>query len=92
MADMARAPGTHRGGHDRLCHVFNVRLEFAPDLPGLDTGPGSVRPLRQWLQVSLSLSLSLFTALQEQLGLRLVPTHGSVNVLVIERVERPSEN
>jgi uncharacterized protein (TIGR03435 family) len=34
----------------------------------------------------------MFSALQEQLGLRLEATKGPVDVLVIDSVSRPSEN
>jgi hypothetical protein len=36
--------------------------------------------------------LSLFTALQERLGLKLEPGKGPVDILVIDHVERPSES
>lgn len=72
---------------------FDFHLEFAPsELGGNGLGPsppgdpGSSAP-------SANLSgVSIFTALQEQLGLRLISAKGPVEVLVIDRVERPSEN
>jgi uncharacterized protein (TIGR03435 family) len=37
-------------------------------------------------------SPSIFTALEEQLGLKLVPSKSAVDIIVVDHVERPSEN
>jgi uncharacterized protein (TIGR03435 family) len=43
-------------------------------------------------EVSAESAVSIFTAVQEQLGLKLQPTRGPVETLVIDHVEQPSEN
>jgi uncharacterized protein (TIGR03435 family) len=63
---------------------YDVTLKFTPDnIPG-GTVPGfpAVDPNGP----------SIFTALQEQLGLKLDSQRAPVNVLVVDRAERPTEN
>jgi uncharacterized protein (TIGR03435 family) len=69
-----------------LSGKYDFDLEFTPDESQFDgtlnrssTGDGSPKP-------------GLFAALQQQLGLKLEATKGPVDVLVIDKVERPSEN
>jgi uncharacterized protein (TIGR03435 family) len=57
---------------------FDFHLEFSPDQLASPAGD-SVAP-------------SIFSAVQDQLGLRLEPARGTVPVLVIDRLERPSSN
>ena len=64
-----------------LSGPFDVRLEWTPDL----TPSGGDA-------AAMSEAVSLFTALQEQLGLKLEPARGPVDVLVIEHVQRPTAN
>jgi len=66
-----------------LSGTYDFDLEWTPDENqfggSLPQSPESTKP-------------SLFIAMQEQLGLRLEATRGPVRALVIDRVERPSEN
>jgi uncharacterized protein (TIGR03435 family) len=59
-----------------LTGVYDFTLKYSDDMA---TGADSAAP-------------SIYTALQEQLGLKLEPTKGPVDVLVIDHVERPSAN
>jgi uncharacterized protein (TIGR03435 family) len=64
-----------------LTGAYNFTLKWTREQPG-GSDPGS----------SNADAPSFFTALQEQLGLRLVPTKAQVEVIVIDHIERPSEN
>jgi uncharacterized protein (TIGR03435 family) len=61
--------------------TFNFHLEFTPDppIPGGATDPADA-------------GLSLFVAVQEQIGLKLSSDKGPVGFLIIDHVEKPTAN
>jgi len=70
-----------------LAGLFDFHLEFSPD--GTTAGffpPGFALPALP------DAGVSIFTAIQEQLGLRLEPARGPGETIVIDSVERPSED
>lgn len=73
-----------------LTGVYDIELKWTPDqsqgqmFKGADTGDSAPPPDTS--------GPTIFTALQEQLGLKLESQKGPVEMFVIERVEKPTEN
>lgn len=61
---------------------FDIHLQWTPDQA--PAGAETVGPEAS--------AVSLFTALEEQLGLKVESSRGSVDVLVVDHVERPSDD
>ena len=84
---------SHVTGHtiiDRteLRGKFDIRLEYLPDR----TNPGPSAVDQSDGSAEIQPEASLFTALEQQLGLKLVPVKGTRQVIVIDHVEKPSGN
>jgi uncharacterized protein (TIGR03435 family) len=63
-----------------LTGIYDLKLTFTPSTPnnrGAESEPGYI---------------SIFTAVQEQLGLKLEARKATVEVLVVDHIEKPSEN
>jgi uncharacterized protein (TIGR03435 family) len=72
-----------------IADQFEIHLRFSPDdsatarPPSADAGAPAVRAPD---------GPDIFEAVQDQLGLKLAPARGPVDVLVIDHIEKPSEN
>ena len=64
---------------------FDVVLEFAPDQTAPEPSPDSPSGAASDMPM-------LVTALEQQLGLKLVSARGARDFMVIDRIDRPSEN
>ena len=78
LAQVLRRPVVDETG---LAGEFDLDVLFTPDVV---TGPQGPAPASD--------APSLPTALQDDLGLKLDPRRGPVDVLVVEKIERPTEN
>jgi uncharacterized protein (TIGR03435 family) len=76
LANYFRRPVVDRTG---LTGFFDVELELPPLQPTVSDAGGDQ-------------GISVFTVLQEQLGLRVEEGKGPVDVLVVDRLERPTKN
>ena len=88
LDSIAKALGsiTSRPVHDEtgLKEYWDFKLEWTPDAAA--AAPDAVeRPAE-------AAGPTLFTALQEQMGLKLESRKGPVEIVVIDRAEHPSEN
>ncbi|MGA3236202.1 MAG: TIGR03435 family protein [Bryobacteraceae bacterium] len=81
LSNQLGRPGLDRTG---LKGNFDFKLEWTPDATQSAVADGGAAPDPG--------GPSLFTAIQEQLGLRLESQKGPVETIVIDRVERPLEN
>jgi uncharacterized protein (TIGR03435 family) len=78
LAGYFRRPVVDRTG---LTGYFDVQIDLPPLQPVAAADAGA-----------LDQGVSVFTVLQEQLGLRVEEGRGPADVLVIDRIERPTEN
>ena len=87
---LSRQLGRPVRNQTNLTGLYDFHVEWTPD-----SGPCGVAAADNADPGSTAGSLSgpsLFTAMQEQLGLKLESTKGPVDVIVVESVEKPDEN
>jgi uncharacterized protein (TIGR03435 family) len=97
-ATLSQVSATLSGNLDRpvidkteITGSFNIHLEFARDENTPDRRPPGFRP-RAAEQSDLPSAPSIFTVIEQQLGLKLVPDKGPRGYIAIDSIERPSEN
>ena len=73
--------------------TYDIALQWTPDQSqAAFKGPEGGKPGTDKAPPTESTGPSIFTAIQEQLGLKLESTKAPVDVVVIDHIERPAEN
>ncbi len=72
--------------------AFDFKLEWTPDESQRGFGFLGDKPPGESAPPADSSGPSLFTAVQEQLGLKLESQKGPVEIVVIDHIEKPTEN
>ena len=85
---LSRTLGRHVIDRTGITDEFIIRLAFHPD----ENTPGIVWPPERDADTSEPAAASIFTALEEQLGLKIEKTKAPRGYLVIDHVERPTSN
>ncbi len=86
LQGLSDATGRTVVNRTELTGNFDLDLHWTPEqIPQRPTGAPEPSPTD-------ASGPSIFTAVQEQLGLKLESTKGPVDVLVIDHVEQPSED
>ncbi|HWB33142.1 MAG TPA: TIGR03435 family protein [Acidobacteriaceae bacterium] len=80
MAELQQRLGRPVVDRTGLTGRYTFKLSWTPDSASAPNAP------------DVDSGPSIFTAIQEQLGLRLEGTHAPVQLLVVDHVERPTEN
>jgi uncharacterized protein (TIGR03435 family) len=83
---LSRTVGLHVIDKTGITGEFIMRLEFHPD----DNTPGIVRPPERDADKSAPQAASIFTALEQQLGLKLEKTRAARGFIVIDHIDRPA--
>ena len=77
-ARLSRSIGIHVVDHTGLPGLFDLKLEWTIE--------------DQFVGRGATASPTIFPAIQDQLGLRLESSRGPVDTLIIDRIEKPTEN
>ena len=83
---LSRTVGLHVIDQTSITGDFIIRLEFHPD----DATPGLNWPADRGADTGIPQAASIFTALEQQLGLKLEKTKAPRGFIVIDHIEKPT--